>query len=496
MLIQELEQKTGLDRPTIRYYEKEGLICPTRAENGYRQYADSDVENLLRIKLMRQLGISIGKIKDLQCGAEDFSAVISAQIVVLKSQIERDTRASAVCTAILSDRAKYATIKSEYYLKMLNQQDFAPAVERAKFKEYIPEQIHPWRRYFARILDYLWFTMTINFVFTVVLRIRPAPASYNLVQILSPILYAAMFIPIEALFLHLWGTTPGKLSMGVRIERIEGGRLSYSDAMERSKSVFFFGMGLRIPIISEITMIKRYCELTGSRIFGKHNSIDPPYEMQWDYNNEIHYHERAGKRHAALACILAVSIALMGISILDSVEPRYRSGELTLEEFSKNYNVMVHNFWSEADSSEKLDSSGNWCQRDRNVIYLELGSRVEDRNKNFTYILDDSKVQSVSYSQNWSDVTILSPVGDRCYLAAITMLMSQRGTNFLDLVRFEKIWQEEVKKSNAVFQYENIRIQWAVAVDGKYTHFDSVYYAVEKNLPLKVSLEFTASIIE
>ena len=90
MLIQELEQKTGLDRPTIRYYEKEGLICPTRAENGYRQYADSDVENLLRIKLMRQLGISIGKIKDLQYGAEDFSAVISAQIVVLKSQIERD----------------------------------------------------------------------------------------------------------------------------------------------------------------------------------------------------------------------------------------------------------------------------------------------------------------------------------------------------------------------------------------------------------------------
>ena len=34
MQINELEMKTGLDRATIRFYEKEGMITPTRLENG------------------------------------------------------------------------------------------------------------------------------------------------------------------------------------------------------------------------------------------------------------------------------------------------------------------------------------------------------------------------------------------------------------------------------------------------------------------------------
>ena len=38
MLIRDLEVKTGLDRATIRYYEREGFIAPVRKENGYRVY--------------------------------------------------------------------------------------------------------------------------------------------------------------------------------------------------------------------------------------------------------------------------------------------------------------------------------------------------------------------------------------------------------------------------------------------------------------------------
>lgn len=40
MLIRDLEQKTGLDRATIRYYEKEGFLKPVRRENGYRTYSE------------------------------------------------------------------------------------------------------------------------------------------------------------------------------------------------------------------------------------------------------------------------------------------------------------------------------------------------------------------------------------------------------------------------------------------------------------------------
>ena len=36
MKIQELERRTGLERASFRFYEKEGLLTPQRLENGYR----------------------------------------------------------------------------------------------------------------------------------------------------------------------------------------------------------------------------------------------------------------------------------------------------------------------------------------------------------------------------------------------------------------------------------------------------------------------------
>ena len=36
MKIQDVEVRTGLDRATIRFYEKEQILLPQRADNGYR----------------------------------------------------------------------------------------------------------------------------------------------------------------------------------------------------------------------------------------------------------------------------------------------------------------------------------------------------------------------------------------------------------------------------------------------------------------------------
>lgn len=67
MTIKEVEQKVGISKQNIRFYEKEGLITPCHnQENGYREYTDEDVIQLNGIKLFRKLGISIADIIKMQ----------------------------------------------------------------------------------------------------------------------------------------------------------------------------------------------------------------------------------------------------------------------------------------------------------------------------------------------------------------------------------------------------------------------------------------------
>lgn len=50
MTIKEVEEQTGLARSNIRFYEKENLIEPARNDkNGYRNYSESDVENIKKL---------------------------------------------------------------------------------------------------------------------------------------------------------------------------------------------------------------------------------------------------------------------------------------------------------------------------------------------------------------------------------------------------------------------------------------------------------------
>lgn len=67
--IKEVEEATGISRQNIRYYEKQGLVCPARnAENDYREYTKEDIERLQKIKLFRKLGMPIEELRKLLDG--------------------------------------------------------------------------------------------------------------------------------------------------------------------------------------------------------------------------------------------------------------------------------------------------------------------------------------------------------------------------------------------------------------------------------------------
>ena len=68
MTIKELEQRTGLPRTSVRFYEQEGFLHPERRENNYRDYSEEDARTLKKIKLLRQLSLDLDAIRRLQAG--------------------------------------------------------------------------------------------------------------------------------------------------------------------------------------------------------------------------------------------------------------------------------------------------------------------------------------------------------------------------------------------------------------------------------------------
>jgi DNA-binding transcriptional MerR regulator len=45
--ISEVSRRTGVSIRSLRYYEQQGLLCPRRLENGYRDLDEEAVQRLL-----------------------------------------------------------------------------------------------------------------------------------------------------------------------------------------------------------------------------------------------------------------------------------------------------------------------------------------------------------------------------------------------------------------------------------------------------------------
>lgn len=98
MRINEVERLVGVTKKNIRFYEAEGLLAPRRSsENGYRDYAETDVETLRQIKLLRKLGVPIEEIRRLQSGRLTVADAMRRHQVTIDRDVENLTKARAVC---------------------------------------------------------------------------------------------------------------------------------------------------------------------------------------------------------------------------------------------------------------------------------------------------------------------------------------------------------------------------------------------------------------
>ena len=144
MTIKEIEARSGLTRANIRFYEAQGLITPRRAENGYRDYSEDDLTQLLRIRLLRGLDLSLEEIRDIQSGRRTLEDSLSVQLRRLDAREAQLDSAREVCLRLRRDGARYDALDSALYL---------PLLESDLQADRLPRIQTPVRRFFARLLD-------------------------------------------------------------------------------------------------------------------------------------------------------------------------------------------------------------------------------------------------------------------------------------------------------------------------------------------------------
>lgn len=133
--IKEAEQLTGISSQNIRYYEKQGLLCPARnEENSYREYSDNDIERLKLIRLFRKLGMPIEELRRLLNGEIDLRSAVEMQEKRLESQRNALNNALDFCKKI--HEAQLADFGVDRYLQQMEEDERSGSVFMQFINDY------------------------------------------------------------------------------------------------------------------------------------------------------------------------------------------------------------------------------------------------------------------------------------------------------------------------------------------------------------------------
>ena len=104
MKIGEVASETGLSISNIRFYEKKGLLAPSRKEeSGYRDYTAEDVNRLKTILLYRKMGLPIETIYLMFQGSVSLKVALERQTQELVKQKDEITASLELCQKALKD---------------------------------------------------------------------------------------------------------------------------------------------------------------------------------------------------------------------------------------------------------------------------------------------------------------------------------------------------------------------------------------------------------
>lgn len=389
MTSKEMEARSGVPRANIRYYEAEGLLAPARAKNGYREYSEEDLAVLEKIKLLRRLGVSVEELKALRSGSASLLAVLDRRLAELGGQRGTLERVEQVCGELRQAEATFESLDAGRYLAALDAPALprsdegvwwkAPAVPPLPEEDALPVCTSIPRRLFARLFDWLaaWAVLIAAMCLT-----GTNPVLH--IKALS-LLATLLLLFTEPLLLHVFGTTPGKALLGLRLEGPGGEKLTYAEGLTRHVLLLWYGLGLGIPIWNLIRLyLSAKCCAAGE-------------PLPWDA--DVAYTAKPLRPQYAAAFILAAVLLAGGSEVVNAAAqfPPHR-GDLTVAEFAENFNRQAA--YLDMDFlGQRLDGEGKWEDLPFDgMAYFSPSDWGEGKNVPFVYTVEDGRLTKLTLS--------------------------------------------------------------------------------------------------
>ncbi|GAA3663647.1 MerR family transcriptional regulator [Nocardioides ginsengisoli] len=123
MHIKDLAERSGVSVKAVRYYESRGLLAPTRAANGYREYDDADVVVVREIRALLSLGLTADEtvpfVECLRAGNDRADVCPSSldayrlRIAEIDKRIDELSRLRGELSELLTDAENYPSLNEE-----------------------------------------------------------------------------------------------------------------------------------------------------------------------------------------------------------------------------------------------------------------------------------------------------------------------------------------------------------------------------------------------
>lgn len=206
MKIYQVEELVGITKKNIRFYEDQGLLCPSRnPENDYREYSLADVKILEKIKLLRKLSVPIEEIRLLQKGQLSFVQSMTQQIERIEKEQQNAEVMKGLCIRLRDEAVDINALDASQYLTEMEKLE----QQGTKFKDIEKEDINRRKKTGA---------IAAAAIFCVLMLMVLGALAYGVIGDSAPVL--PMLVPGIIILSVLIGTV---VVLVQRIKEIDGG---------------------------------------------------------------------------------------------------------------------------------------------------------------------------------------------------------------------------------------------------------------------------------